>query len=113
MLSNKEVLEMIRINDECKEFEITNNIKATYFVDREGNKLSFGYDKYSGRTSDHRTIFGLIDGIERNDFKGLIDKTGLLVYMPEGNEALFNKDLELSHKQKLFLKRYNVELILE
>ena len=113
MLNNKEILEMIKLNDECEEFEITNNIKATYFMDREGNKLSFGYDKYCGRLNDHRIIFGLIEGIERNDFKGLIDKTGLLVYMPEGNEALYNKDLELSDKQKLFIKRYNVELILE
>ena len=113
MLNNKEILEMIKLNDECEEFEITNNTKATYFVDREGNKLSFGYDKYSGRLNDHRVIFGLIEGIERNDFKGLIDKTGLLVYMPEGNEALYNKDMELSEKQKLFIKRYNVELILE
>lgn len=113
MLTNKEVLGMIKRNDECEEFYITENIAATYFIDREGNKISFGYDKYCGRLNDHRIIFGMIDDVERNDFKTLIEKTGLLVYMPESNEALFIKDLELSKHQKEFISCNDVEVIFE
>ena len=113
MMKNSEVLEMIKRNDVCEEFEITNNVAATYFVDRDGNKLSFGFDRYCGRLNDHRIIFGLIDNIKRNDFKSLIEKTGLLVYMPESNECLFLKNIELSDKQKQFIDKYNVEIIFE
>lgn len=112
-MTNKEVIDMIKNNDECKEFSYTNDIKATYFVDDMGNKISFGYDEYCGRLNDHRIIFGLIDGIDRNDFRTLIQQTRFLVYMPEGNEALFLKDIKLSKKQQQFIKKYNVNLILE
>ena len=111
MMTNNEVLEMIKLNDECKEFEITNNIKATYFVDREGNKLSFGYDKYCGRTSGHRTIFGLIDNVEYNNWNELIKATGLLTYEPESNTALWVKGFEMSLEQKKFIKEYDVEIM--
>lgn len=112
-MTNKEVLEMIKKNDECEEFNFTNNVKATYFVDREGNQLSFGYEKYLGRLNDHRIIFGLIEEIERNDFKKLIEETKLLVYMPESNDALWIKGVELSREQKDFIESNEVELILE
>lgn len=112
-MTNKEVLEMIKKNDECEEFNFTNSIKATYFVDREGNQLSFGYEEYLGRLNDHRIIFGLIEGIERNDFKKLIEETKLLVYMPESNDALWIKDIELSKEQRDFIESNEVELILE
>ena len=36
MMTNVELMEMIRKNDELSEFSYTRNLKATYFVTREG-----------------------------------------------------------------------------
>ena len=112
MMTNVELMEMIRKNDELGEFSYTKNLKATYFVTREGKKLSFGYE-YGYRTNDHRIIFGMIENVEYNDFKSLIEKTSLLVYMPESNDGLYLKNLELSDAQKKFVEENNVEMIYE
>ena len=76
MMKFVELMEMIRKNDELGEFFYTRNLKATYFVTREGKNLSFGYE-YGCRTNDHRIIFSMIENVEYNDFKSLIEKTGL------------------------------------
>lgn len=107
-----DIIQQIKKNDELQEFSLTGNINETYFIDSEGRQLSFGWDKYSGRLNDHRIIFGLL-GIERNNFKQLIQETKLLVYMPEANEALFLEGLELSEKQRALIKKHDIEIILE
>lgn len=112
MMTNVELMEMIRKNDELSQFSYTKNLKATYFVTREGKKLSFGYE-YGCRTNDHRIIFSMIENVEYNDFKSLIEKTGLLVYMPESNDGLYLKNLELSDAQKKFVEENDVEMIYE
>ena len=64
-------------------------------------------------SNDHRIIFGLVENVEYNDFKSLIEKTGLLVYMPESNDALYLKKLKLSDAQKKFVEENDVEMIYE
>ena len=112
-MTNIELIKMIKSNDELQELEFTKDIKATYFIDEEGKQLSFGYDKYLGRLNDHRIIFGLIEGIARNDFDTLIKETRLLVYMPESNEALWLKGVELSEQQKAIINKYDIDIIFE
>ena len=91
---------------------ITNNLKATYYIDRGGNQYSFGYEE-GYRSNDHRIIFSVFNDIEYNDFEALIKKTGLLPYMPESNDILILKGIEISEEQKEFIKKYNVEVIEE
>ena len=55
----------------------------------------------------------MIKNVEYNDFKSLIEKTGLLVYMPESNDALYLKNLELSDAQKKFIEENDVEMMYE
>lgn len=112
-MTNKEMYTMIKNNDECQEFTFTKQLKATYFVDSDGKQISFGYDNYSGRVNDHRAIFGLIDNIDRNDWRKLFELTGLLMVIPECMEAYIVKGIELTAKQLNFIKRNKLELTIE
>ena len=107
MINN--IKEMILKHEESY---ITNNLKATYYIDKEGNQYSFGYEE-GYRSNDHRIIFSVFNDIEYNDFEALIKKTGLLPYMPESNDILILKDVEISEEQKDFIKKYDVEVIEE
>ena len=107
MINN--VKEMILKHEESY---ITSNLKATYYIDREGNQYSFGYEE-GCRSNDHRIIFSVFENIKYNDFETLIKKIGLLPYMPESNDILILKDIEISKEQKDFIKKYNIEVIEE
>ena len=111
-LNNQEI-KKIMLNNSCYPCEITTNIKCTYFIDRKGNKYNYGY--YDNcRTEDHRLIFAIFGNyVKNNDFRDLIEKTHLLIYMPENNTGLFLKNKHLSKPQKQFLLNYNVDLIRE
>ena len=108
-MDNKILLEKLKTNEE---FYITDDVRATYFVDTEGNKISFGYEE-GYRSNDHRIIFSVFDDIEYSNFRTLIEKTRLLVYTPENNDCLFLKGLKLSKEQNKFIKDKKAELILE
>ena len=93
MINN--IKEMILKHEESY---ITDNLKATYYIDRKGNQYSFGFEE-GYRSNDHRIIFSVFDSIEYNDFETLIKETGLLPYMPESNDILILKDVEISKEQ--------------
>lgn len=109
MMNEKQLLEVLAANEE---FQTTNQLKATYFLTPGGKQISFGYE-YGYRSNDHRIIFGIIDNVERNDWKNLIETTGLLTIMPESMEAFTLKGVELSSKQKAFIKKHNLDLMME
>ena len=102
-----ELFKLAEIKDvECFETDILN---ATYYILADGTKVSFGYiDGY--RTDDHRILFSLFDNIEYNDFKALLEKTGVLGYCPETKIAWCLKNQKLTEKQKQFLIDNNIEL---
>ena len=106
-MNKKELIKKLFSNEQC---EYTSNLKATYYILPNGKQISFGYD-YGSRSDDHRIIFSCFDDIKYNDWKKLINETGLLMYIPENNEAWTLPNVEITQLQEKFLKNNNIELI--
>lgn len=101
-----------RLFQENEEFKYTNILGATYYVDSNGNGISFGYEERC-RTDDHRVIFSFFEDIERNDWKEIFKRTGLLMIIPECNEAFTLKGVRLTNSQKQFISDNRLDLTRE
>lgn len=103
----KELIKKLFSNEQC---EYTDSLKATYYILPNGKTIGFGYG-YGTRSDDHRIIFSCFEDIKYNEWEKLINKTGLLMYIPENNEAWTLPNINITEEQESFLKNNNIELV--
>lgn len=95
-------------------YEFTDNPDEAIYILRNGDMVRGFYEGV--RSEDHRMIESVFDDIDRytTDFwKQMFNRTGLLMLIPESNQALTSTSVNLTEEQKKILKKLGYELMKE